>query len=165
LGFYIYSKMKQLLTLLAQIETFIPDYEKTNAAVSQASVGWQIDHSLLVVNGVINVLKKSNPEDYKWKLNKSRLLLQITNKIPRGRAKSPQSVIPLEITTKEVLLVKMELAKKQVVELEKLPTNSYFTHPYFGDLNLKSTLWFLKLHTKHHLKIMEDILKTKNPEI
>ena len=134
-------------------------------AISQSTVGWQIDHSLLVVNGVINQLKKSDPKDYNWKFNRIRFLLQITNKIPRGRAKSPTSVIPLESTTKEDLLEKMELAKKQVFDLEKLPSKSYFTHPLFGDLKLKTALWFLKLHTKHHLKIIEDILKTKNPEI
>jgi hypothetical protein len=159
LGFYIFRHMKQLLKLLNQVESYIPDFEKSNTSVSQSSIGWQIDHSLLVVNGVINVLKKSNPDDYKWKWNTSRLLLQITNKIPRGRAKSPKSVIPLESTTIEELLEKLELAKIQVVDLEKLPAHSYFTHPIFGDLKLKTTLWFLKLHTLHHLKIIQDIQK------
>jgi hypothetical protein len=157
--------MKQLLKLIAQLEVHIPDYEKTNAKVSQSTLGWQIDHSLLVVNGVINQLKKSDPKDYNWKFNRIRLLLQITNKIPRGRAKSPASVIPMDRTTREGLMISMELAKKQVADLKKLPAKSYFTHPIFGDLKLKTALWFLKLHTKHHLKIIEDILKTKNPEI
>ncbi len=151
--------MKQLHKLLNQLESSIPDYEKTNASVSQSTIGWQIDHSLLVVLGVINELKKSNPENYKWKFNKTRLLLQIINKIPRGKAKVPQSVNPLDSTTQEGLRLKMELAKKQLVELEKLPAHSYFTHPIFGDLKLKSTLWFLKLHTQHHLKIILDIQK------
>lgn len=151
--------MKQLHKLLNQLESSIPDYKKTNASVSQSTIGWQIDHSLLVVLGVINELKKSNPENYKWKFNKTRLLLQIINKIPRGKAKVPQSVNPLDSTTQEGLRLKMELAKKQLVELEKLPAHSYFTHPIFGDLKLKSTLWFLKLHTQHHLKIILDIQK------
>lgn len=157
--------MKQLLKLLAQLEVHIPDYEKTNATVSQSTVGWQIDHSLLVVNGVINQLKKSDPKDYNWKFNRIRLLLQISNKIPRGRAKSPTAVTPMDHTTRDALIVSMELAKKQVADLKKLPAKSYFAHPIFGDLKLKTALWFLKLHTKHHLKIIEDILKTKNPEI
>ena len=42
-------------------------------------------------------------------------------------------------------------------DLETLNANSYFKHPYFGDLNLKKTLWFLNLHTNHHLKIIKDI--------
>jgi hypothetical protein len=47
--------------------------------------------------------------------------------------------------------------KNSLVDLETLNANSYFTHPYFGDLNLKKTIWFLNLHTNHHLKIIKDI--------
>ncbi len=157
--------MKQLLKLLTQLEGHIPDYKKINATVSQSTVGWQVEHSLLVVNGVINELKKSNPEDYRWKFNKIRLLLQIINKIPRGKAKAPKSVKPMDSTSMDGLILNIELAKKQVIDLEKLPAKSHFTHPLFGDLKLKSALWFLKLHTKHHLKIIEDILKSENPKI
>ena len=49
------------------------------------------------------------------------------------------------------------IAKNSLVDLETLNANSYFTHPYFGDLNLKKTIWFLNLHTNHHLKIIKDI--------
>lgn len=160
MGFYICSHMKQLQKLLNQLESSISDYEKTNASISQSTIGWQIDHSLLVVNGVINELKKSNPENYKWKFNKTRLFLQTINTIPRGKVKTPNSVKPLDSITRDGLVLKMELAKKQLVELEKLPAHSYFTHPIFGDLKLKTALWFLKLHTRHHLKIIQDIQKT-----
>ncbi len=151
--------MKQLFKLITQLESSIPDYEKTNASVSQSTIGWQIDHSLLVLIGVINELKKSNPDNYKWKFNKTRLLLTIINTIPRGKAKAPNSVNPSDNITIEGLILKMELAKKQITDLEKLPAHSYFTHPIFGDLKLKSALWFLKLHTRHHLKIIQDIQK------
>ena len=151
--------MKHLLKLLNQVESYIPDFEKSNTTVSQSTIGWQIDHSLLVVNGVINELKKSNPENYKWKFNKTRLFLQTINTIPRGKVKTPNSVKPSDSITRDGLILKIELAKKQVVDLEQLPAHSYFTHPIFGDLKLKTALWFLKLHTLHHLKIIQDIQK------
>lgn len=149
--------MKRLQSILNQLESHIPNHEKVNLAVSESTVGWQIDHSLLVFNGVIDQLKNSNPENYKWKFNKMRLLIQIVNKIPRGKVKSPKSVRPIEIATIEDLKAKLDLAKKNLSDLETLEANSYFTHPFFGDLNLKSAIWFLGLHTKHHLKIIEEI--------
>jgi hypothetical protein len=151
--------MNQLITLLNKLEAEIPLHEKTNPAVSQSTIGWQIDNSLLVINSVINQLKNSNPQDYKWKFNKYRILFQVTNTILRGKVRVPKSVKPINIATIEELTTKMELAKKNLADLKTLPAKSYFTHPFFGDLKLKSAIWFLKLHTKHHLKIIDDILK------
>ena len=111
----------------------------------------------MVINGIITQVKNSNPEQYKWKFNWKRLYIQTINKIPRGKGKAPKVVQPTEIASKEILTTKLEAAKKNIQELEKLHPNSYFAHPYFGKLNLKTTLWFLKLHTNHHLKIINDI--------
>lgn len=152
--------MKKLKLILDQLESHIPNFEKTNPRVSESTIGWQIDHSLLVINRVIDQLKGSNPENYKWKFNKYRVLIQITNTIPRGKVRVPKSVKPIEVATIEELKTQLELARKNVSDIATLPVKSYFTHPFFGDLDLKATIWFLKLHTKHHLKIIEDMLKT-----
>lgn len=156
--------MSPLQNLLNELESNIPNFEKTNAVVSNSTIGWQIDHSLLVINGVIDQLKASNPENYKWRFNKWRFIIQITNTIPRGKVRVPKSVKPIDVATIEELTSKVEQAKQNIADMEKLPAKSYFTHPFFGDLKLKTTIWFLKLHTKHHLKIIEDIIKIKNPE-
>lgn len=150
--------MKQLHELLNQIETYIPHHEKSNDKVSQSTIGWQLDHSLLVINAVVTQMKESNPENYKWKFKWIRTFIQITNKIPRGKVRVPKSVRPIDVATAEELKTKLDQARKGIAELENLPPNSYFTHPFFGDLNLKSTFWFLKLHTNHHLKIVNDII-------
>ena len=149
--------MSNLKTLVNQLESHIVDFKKTNVAISQSSIGWHIDHSLMVINGIIDQLKKSNPEQYKWQFNWNRIFIQSINKIPRGKAKAPKVVQPLEPATATLLISKLEIAKNSLVDLETLNANSYFTHPYFGDLNLKKTLWFLNLHTNHHLKIIKDI--------
>lgn len=149
--------MRKLKAIVAQLESYSADFEKSNPSVSNATIGWQIDHSLLVINSVIEQLKNSNPDHYKWRFNKMRIFIQIINTIPRGKVRAPKLVNPMEMATFEDLNAKLELAKKNISDLEKLPAKSYFTHPFFGDLNLKSTIWFLKLHTKHHLKIIQDI--------
>ncbi|MFN3968813.1 DinB family protein [Flavobacterium sp.] len=150
--------MKRLQDILNQIESHIPHHEKVNDKVSQSTIGWQLDHSLLVINGVVEQMKISNPENYKWKFKWIRVYIQITNKIPRGKVRAPKAVNPLEVASMEDLKAKLEQARKNIAELENLPPKSYFTHPFFGDLNLKTTIWFLKLHTNHHLKIVNDII-------
>ncbi len=151
--------MEKLNAILAQLESHIPDFEKSNPAVSNSTVGWQIDHSLLVINSVIDQLKASNPQDYKWTLNKYRILIGITNTIPRGKVRVPKSVKPIDVATIEELTSRVELAKKNIADIKTLPAKSYFTHPFFGDLKLKTTIWFLKLHTNHHLKIIADMMR------
>jgi hypothetical protein len=150
--------MKELNDLLHQIENTIPHWEKQNTTISQATVGWQLDHSLLVINGIVLQLSKSNPVNYKWRFNLNRTYIQCRNAIPRGKAKAPKQVRPVDAIAIEELQNKLALAKSNIALLEKLHKNSFFTHPYFGDLNLKAAIWFLKLHTQHHLKIVNDII-------
>lgn len=150
--------MKELNDLIRQIENTLPHWEKQNAAISQATIGWQLDHSLLVINGVMAQLAKSNPKDYQWRPNWKRTYFKLRQNIPRGKAKAPKPVRPAETITMQALQAKLMLAQKNIILLENLPENSYFTHPYFGDLNLKAAIWFLKLHTQHHLKIVNDII-------
>jgi len=158
LGFFNTITMKNLNDLLLQIENAIPHLEKQNTTISQATVSWQLDHSLLVINGIVLQLSKSNPVNYKWRFNLNRTYIQCRNAIPRGKAKAPKQVSPVDILSMEDLQNKLATAKNNMALLEKLHKNSYFRHPYFGDLNLKAAVWFLKLHTRHHLKIVNDII-------
>ena len=153
--------MTKLQSILDQLKSHIPDFEKTNPAVTTSTVGWQIDHSFLVINTVVDAIKKSNPNDYKWKFNKNRFLVQTDlRKIPRGRVKAPKAVQPFEEITLEHLKKQLEITRSNIAALDSLEAKNYFTHPFMGDLNLKTTIDFLGLHTKHHLKIIEDMLKT-----
>jgi hypothetical protein len=141
--------MNPLHKLLLQLESHIPNLEKTNSKISSSSIGWQIDHCLLVINGIINQLEMSNPSEYRPKFNFPKFIVFATGKIPRGKARAPKIVSPVDVATLEELNSKMN----------SFPTNAHFKHPFFNDLNVKQTEKFLKIHTNHHLKIIEDILK------
>lgn len=147
-----------LQTAISSIENYIPDYQKVNNKVSQKTVGWQLDHTLRVLVGVSKVLAQSNPEDYKWKFNKTRFIIFLLNKIPRGKGKAPKQVVNHDAVTKEGLESLLAKTKESLQLLEGLPDNANFNHPYFGMLNLKQTKKFLKIHTQHHLNIVKDIL-------
>lgn len=153
--------MKKLEALLTELENKIPKQEVMNLMVSKSSVGWHIEHSLLTFNLIIETLKKSNPKDYKWTFNFMRTLVFAMNKIPRGKAKAPDRVQPKTLFSKETLENHIYNSKQKLKELEGLHRNSYFPHPYFNLLNLKPTIRFLSIHTKHHINIINDILKSK----
>lgn len=151
--------MNPLLPLLQQLERHISNFEKTNPNVSNSTIGWQIDHCLLVINGIISQLEISNPTAFQPKWNFPKFMVFTTGKIPRGKAKAPKVVMPIQVATQNELKAKLEVAKNNVLKLDSFSENQFFNHPFFKDLNVKQTKRFLMIHTKHHLKIIEDILK------
>lgn len=151
--------MQKLLLLLDELETKIPFHKKTNPSISNSSVGWQIEHSLKTIYQIVQAVKNSNPEAYKWKFSKNRLLISVIGFIPRGKAKAPKVVLPDENITEETLKNSFQNVKTALQEWNSFDKNAYFPHPYFKNLNKKATEWFLHLHTKHHLKIVKDICR------
>ena len=140
------------------IKEYIIYQEEKNVKISKGSVGWHLDHSLKVINSVFEALKNSNSEDYKKQFNGLRLFTFTLGFFPRGKAKSPKRVLPPEIIVKEDIENQLEKAIENILMVASLEDNQFFIHPLFKQLNKKQTLKFLKLHTNHHLKIVEDIL-------
>ena len=73
--------MEKLKLLLEELDSKIENFELVNPAVSTSSVGWHVEHSILVIDVIIEGLKKSNPNDYKWKFNLKRLYVYTINKM------------------------------------------------------------------------------------
>ncbi|MGB5419756.1 DUF1569 domain-containing protein [Algibacter sp.] len=153
------QRIEKLNKLLSQIEINIPKRDIKNEAVSKSTIGWQLDHSLKVLNAVSEWTENSNPEDYKFKLNFWRIVLLTLGYFPRGKVKAPKHVLPPEEITTEDLEKQLQTARTHIEKLKLLAKNSYFKHFIFGKLNKKQTLRFLEVHTNHHLKIVNDILK------
>ena len=151
--------MKSLEKVLKDLENKIAHQNAFNEKVSKSDVAWHIDHSLKVILAVTEALKKSNPTEYQWKFNFKRQLVYTLGFIPRGKGKAPKAVQSFEEITTESIEQQFKKAAVALGELQQLDKNSNFQHPYFGSLNLKPTLKFLKIHTHHHLKIIDDILK------
>jgi hypothetical protein len=151
--------MTKLDELVNQLEANIKHLDKSNPEVSKANVGWHIEHTLLTLNGITSTLAKSNPADYKWAFNFTRMIIFTTKKIPRGRAKSPDVVVPKNENTVDNLEKHIAKTKEKMKELKALSDDKFFKHPYFGNLKRKQTMQFLEIHTKHHLAIIHDILK------
>ncbi len=151
--------MQTLEQLLDVLESKIDHHEKVNKDISISSVGWHIEHTAKVLGRVTTAVSNSNPEEFKRKFNFVKTIIFIRNKIPRGKGKAPQASLPEGTITKEVLQNSLLKAKEKVKELSTLDSNKYFKHPYFGDLKQKDCIKFLTIHSNHHLKIINDIIK------
>ncbi|NME71665.1 hypothetical protein [Flammeovirga aprica] len=153
--------MKQIEALLTDIESKIEKHHLLQSSVSEANVGWHIKHSLLVLDSVIEAMKKSEPAKYKWSFKIPRFIVFGINRIPRGKGKSPKMVRP-ETYDEASLRTDLEVTQKKITDLKTLENDKYFRHPYFGDLKKKQALKFLMIHTKHHMAIADDIIKAEN---
>jgi hypothetical protein len=152
--------MQKLNQLIQELENAIQNQEILNPSISKSSVGWHIEHCLLVLNSVVSAVEKSNPKDYKWKFNFVRMLVMTTKKIPRGKARAPKTVQPTIDFDTDTLKNHLEKSKINIQKLQTTDSNHYFEHPYFGHLKLKPTIEFLEIHTHHHINIIKDIVKS-----
>jgi hypothetical protein len=67
--------------------------------------------------------------------------------------------MPVDSLNSEQLLLQIQKARTAVNELTSSSKNQFFSHPIFGQLNVAETQRFFCIHTKHHLSIIQDILK------
>ena len=144
--------------VLNQLEEQIPFFGSFNEKISSANVGWHIEHSLLVIIKICQSIANADPNKYEWKFSLRWLLFYLSGSFPRGKAKAPPAVIPVEAVNLETLKASIEIARKSISSLKSVHPNQYFIHPIFGKLNKKSTMAFFAIHTNHHLKIIRNIL-------
>lgn len=151
----------KLLKAIEELESYVDKASLVNEKISKSTIGWQIGHTLKVIYGVAKTVEKSDPKKYKRKFNLTRTIIFLTNKIPRGKGKSPKTVRPKEEEmTKEALLNLTKECKEALRSMQNVAPNAYFDHPYFGLLNKNQAFRFLEIHTEHHLKIIRDITRS-----
>lgn len=148
-----------LMRILAQLSVALRYKDEINTEVSEVTVAWHIDHSLKVINAVFNSLKNSNPEVYRPEDNPVKSYVLGNKHIKRGVAKAPMHVLPNQTIKPSEILSELEDAKKAVIQLETLPKKSFFQHHSLGIMKTSEAKKFLKIHTLHHLSIVNDILE------
>jgi hypothetical protein len=139
---------KTLLTL----ESYISKATISNEKVSNATIGWHIDHSLMVINKVLSQLEKSDEKDYKSNFNLKRFVIFLKGKMPIGVAKAPEAVKPTQVFNEAETLLFIEKAKNKVEMSMQLSKNKNFKHPFFGPMTAEEWGIISYKHLDHHLK-------------
>ncbi len=145
---------------LYDIAYLIQFRDSRDTKVSKVPVVWHLDHILKVINRTYYILEKSDRTLHQKRFSWIRTHSFALRRISRGKEQSLASFLPPDIIKTEDLLLQLELARKNICDLKTLDEHSNFIHPVFGQLNKKQSKRFLEIHTKHHLKIVKDILKS-----
>ena len=150
--------MRDLHQPLSELRSFVAQAEKENEKVSAMNFGWHIEHSLLVIVRMIDTLCRSDPKDYKWSFNLPRTIVFMRERFPRGKGKAPEEVKPKQLEPVD-FDAHFQKAENAMERLRAAQPDLYYKHAMFGKLNSKNTSKLLDIHTRHHLRIIKDILR------
>jgi hypothetical protein len=152
-------EMKNVKNKVQMLSEYLTQSEKVQPSISNASVGWHIEHSLLVIKQITSTVAQSDPALFKQQFNFKRFWVFLLNYFPRGKAQAPKVVMPNVELNRQSLEDSLAHTYQALDYLKDCQTYQYFMHPIFGQLNKNQTIRFLSIHTNHHLKIIKDIVK------
>ena len=131
--------------------------------VSAWSAGMHIHHCCLSTIEVCRALRASQPPAPARDFSPARELVLFFGRIPRGRATAPDRVTPQPDIGVEELLPLLDESDRQLELARQLPPDAWFRHFAFGTMKRDRTLRFLRIHNRHHARIVEDIVATSSP--
>lgn len=144
------------------------DWSRQSADVSSWSVARQVDHMLrslermLAAADMIRVGYDARIKPDGEASLPGRLILR-AGAIPRGRAQAPEEVLPEELPAVEACRERYETVLQQLAafapHLETMrKLRGTIPHPLLGDFRAREWFRFARIHTEHHLAIVDDIL-------
>ncbi len=159
--------MRALAAIRAGFPRLTALAEKTNLAapaVSRWSVGEHLDHVVKVHAGILAYFAEPPVGDTSVSgISLVGRIVLFTGHIPRGRGKSPERFLPVQV---EVTHLQVGLAavaegfsrlNEQMSALHDSTTR--FAHPAFGGLTRRQWLRFAEVHQLHHVAIIDDIVR------
>ena len=156
--------MKKINALIQKIQLHAEQLNAFAPEISTATAGWHLTHALVVIDVIVEELKRSDPTEYTYTFNWKRVWIFTFHKIPRGISKAPKAVQPNNEITLASLHSLINRVQRKLSNIDHLPKKHFFKHPYFNHLNVRATIYFLQIHTNHHLAIVKDILKSTRKE-
>jgi hypothetical protein len=127
--------------------------------VSAWSVGMHVHHCSLAMEMVCGALVESGDEPPPDRLNLIGTVVLLMGRIPRGRGRAPAGSVPPPDLPEADLLAGLQEAEARLRRASELPDRAWFRHFAFGVLNRNQALRFVRVHNRHHLRIVRDIRK------
>ena len=153
------AAQSRLAASVDEIERYITQRDLLSKEVSEADVAWHLDHSLKVILAIHEQLGASDPERYEYSFKPLRTLVFTAGRFPRGVATSPKSVLPPEVIRTEDIRAQLAKVRAILPRLAQLDRKQFYNHFKFGKLNRRRSVKFMGIHTRHHLRIVRDIVR------
>lgn len=159
---------RTLQTLSQQLDEIarLAASSSTLSASSQAISGWTVaehlDHLLKVSGSVIEIILDPK-EEIPRRISLIGRAILLTGWIPRGRGRSPKSVIGTRANGEEIgqALEKIRALLGPVSSSSSFRTDvAIVRHPVFRGLTAAQGLRFLVVHNRHHLKIVREVINS-----
>ncbi|MEM6454634.1 MAG: DinB family protein [Acidobacteriota bacterium] len=172
-----YRRVLQQLDRLLDLARTPAAFGARAPSVSAWSVAQHVEHMVRVDRSVIAVFErglKVTSDESLAGLGRARphLSARITlamGRMPRGRARSPRAMMPVG-REPEALHAELEGLIQQMEgfggSLDNLARARWSVeHPVFGPLDPALWLRFMVVHDRHHLRIIDEILRAESSSI
>jgi len=160
------ASVDRIRTQIEQMKKAFSETEEDLAAITVPRSSWcaaaHFDHIIKVAHGTLLILAKPEPPAAPRGLNLIGRLLLALGWMPRGRAQSPDRLRGSAVTLEELQasLAELENVLERVASRTVTrPNMPILRHPTFGGLTHAQALRFVRIHTDHHLKIVQKLIR------
>ena len=135
--------------------------------VSGWSAAQQIQHVLLAnkwaLSSIVAMLLGRGDFAESGRKNLLGTILLRLGRIPRGKAEAPEAARPDPGVPASELLASLQKQRGYLARItekhDEVPAlKQRFNHPILGDFSASDGICFVRVHTSHHLKIVDEIL-------
>ena len=157
---HLHQQLSSLEQTVQSLEQFIAHKQVLVPRVSQASVGWHLQHSALVIQNIIKAMQAADPVAFQPRRGFWKTLVLTSGRMPRGRARAPKRSMPPQLLEKdEEVNAEIRTAVELVPTIASMHQHAHFMHPVFGHLNVRQAIRLMNIHTRHHILIIRDIVR------
>ncbi len=146
---------------LEDLRTSVASAALRAPAVSEWSIGMHVHHCGLATMKICQSLVASTPPTPRSRFSFLTALVFLSGRIQRGRGWSPDVVLPRQDVSPAELLTLLDRAERILTEAHDLDPKAWFRHFAFGVLGRNKTLRFIRIHNRHHLRIISDIVRNR----
>ena len=160
------SASRNLERLRGQITRIRTLADSVDLDATCAVSGWcpseHLDHTVKVSASIVNRLLQLDAPATSGISFLGRIIMTI-GRIPRGRGKAPERLRGVRVTSADLnaSLTKLEEKLSLLADAHLADKRGPIVpHPRFGGLRPNQALRFAAVHNDHHLRIIDDILKS-----
>jgi len=142
---------------LSDLRSSVERAALSGPGVSAWSVGMHIHHCCLAMIGICQSLVDSTPPPPRSQWSPITSLVFLSGRIPRGRGKSPDVAVPRQDVSQDELFRLLDRSEQILVEASQLDSGTWYRHFAFDVLDRDKSLKLIRIHNRHHLRIIADI--------